>query len=64
MNGKNYWSGQKLTASGPGGVQEIFTFPFNLLSAATAGKRALVATQGFASRGLVTPDFVVPNGFL
>jgi hypothetical protein len=41
-----------------------FTFPNNLPSAATAGRRVLIATAGFAALGLVTPDFQVPNGFL
>ena len=33
-------------------------------SSATAGRRVLIATQGFAALGLVTPDYVVANGFL
>jgi hypothetical protein len=24
----------------------------------------LIATQGFAALGLVTPDYVIPNGFI
>jgi hypothetical protein len=39
-------------------------FPNNLSSSTTAGRRVLIATQGFALLGIVTPDFVVPNGFL
>jgi hypothetical protein len=42
----------------------VFTFPTGLPSSGTANKRVLVATQGFAALGLVTPDYVVPNGFL
>jgi hypothetical protein len=30
----------------------------------TANRRVLIATQAFAALGLVTPDYVVPNGFL
>jgi hypothetical protein len=30
----------------------------------TANTRVLIATQGFADLHLITPDFVVPNGFL
>ena len=30
----------------------------------TANKRVLIATQGFEALGLVTPDYVIPNGFL
>jgi hypothetical protein len=29
----------------------------------TSGRRVLFATQGFAALGIVTPDYVVPNGF-
>jgi hypothetical protein len=47
-----------------GSPNNTFNFPSNLPSSATAGKRVLVATQGFAALGIVTPDFVVPNGFL
>jgi len=30
----------------------------------TANTRVLIATTGFAALGIVTPDFVVPNGFV
>src|SRR5439155_10606362 len=29
----------------------------------TTGRRMLIGTQGFAALGIVTPDYVVPNGF-
>jgi hypothetical protein len=71
-DGENLWGGQVLVASG-GGVTHTFMFPnnlpggtcdnYNCTPAPTANKRALIATQGFAALGLVTPDFVVPNGF-
>ncbi len=35
-----------------------------MMPSPTANKRVLIATQGFAALGLITPDFVVPNGFL
>ena len=41
-----------------------FTFPSNLPSAATAGRRVLIGTQAFADLGLITPDYVVENQFL
>jgi len=62
-NGENFWAGQSLRATG-GGVTKTFTFPSNLPSSATAGRRVLVATQGFAALGIVTPDYMIPNGFL
>jgi len=30
----------------------------------TAFTRVLIATQGFAALGIVTPDYVIPNGFI
>jgi hypothetical protein len=62
-NGENFWAGQRLTSS-DGAVTNVFTFPSNLPSGITAGRRVLIATAGFAALGLVTPDYVVPNGFL
>jgi uncharacterized protein DUF5648 len=71
-DGENLWGGQALVATG-GGVTHTFTFPnnlpggtcdnYNCTPAPTANKRALIATQGFAALGILTPDFVVPNGF-
>jgi len=39
-----------------------FTFPANL-PGDTAGHRMLIGTQSFAALGIVTPDYIVPNGF-
>lgn len=61
-NGENFWSGRTLTST-HAGVSKVFQFPGNLPSN-TAGRRALIATEGFAALGLVTPDYVIPNGFL
>ena len=62
-NGENVWSGHTLTST-HAGVAKSFTFPSNLPSTATAGKRVLVGTQGLAALGFITPDFVVPDRFL
>ncbi len=62
-NGESFWQGQALTVT-QGGVTRSFTFPSNLPSSTTANKTVLVATQGFADLGIITPDFIVPNGFL
>ena len=56
--GENLWSGQSIRAA------QTYMFPTDLPKGATGGKRVLVATQGFAALGIVTPDYVVPNGFL
>jgi len=62
-DGQEFWTGHSLTSM-HGGTTSTFTFPHNLPRDHTAGTRALIATQGFVALGLITPDFVVPNGFL
>ena len=77
-NGENLLRGHAITSS-QGGVTQTYTFPNDLPGgddscdpygygytcslAPTANKRVLIATQGFAAMGLVTPDFTIPNGF-
>jgi len=60
---QNLFAGITLT-SGSGANRKTFVFPTNLPSSATAGKSVLIGTQGFAALGLVTPDYIIPNGFL
>jgi len=62
-NFENMWGGNTLIST-HAGVNKVFAFPNNLASTNTAGRRVLIATQGFAALGIVTPDFTVPNGFL
>jgi hypothetical protein len=71
-NGENLWAGHTLTNT-HAGVSRVFVFPNDLpggsggylmMPSPTADKRALIATQGFAALGLVTPDYVIQNGFL
>ena len=62
-NGENLWAGNTFTST-HAGVTRSFTFPANLPSSATGGKRVLIATQGFAALNLVAPNYVIPNGFL
>lgn len=62
QNGEHLWSGQMLTSSGNG--NKSITFMTNLPSSSTAGKRVLIATPGFAALGLVTPNYMIPSGFL
>ena len=57
-SGEHLWSGQGIVAG-----TNTFLFPTDLPSRVTGGKRVLIATQGFAALGIVTPDYVVPNGF-
>ncbi len=62
FGGQNLLAGLTLTST-HGGVTKTFFFPGNI-PPNTALKRVLIATQGFAALGLVTPDYVIPNGFL
>jgi len=62
-NGENFWTGHALVSMSAGGNKN-FPFPNDLANGQTANKRVLVATQGFAALGIVTPDYTMPNGFL
>ena len=59
-DGENFWRGITLRVNGGA----TLAFPTNLPSSDTAGKSVLVATQGFADLGLITPDFIMPANFL
>ena len=73
MNGQNLLGGHALLSTGAGGTS-TYTFPFDLpggscgyygcTMAQTARSHVLIATRGFAALGIVTPDYVVPDGFL
>ena len=41
-----------------------YQVPNDLPSNQTAGKRFLIASQGFADLGIITPDYVFPNRFM
>jgi len=73
-NGQNFFAGHTLTGTS-GGVTQTYVFPTNLpgggmndgygmSEAPTAFTHVLIATQGFATLGIVKPDYVIPNGFL
>lgn len=61
--GQNFLRGLSIT-SGSGANTKSFTFPNNLPSSNTGGTSVLIATEGFAQLGLVTPDYIVPNNFI
>jgi hypothetical protein len=72
FNGENFLSGHTFTST-QGGATQTYTFDKNLpggtggpygMSSPTAFSYVLLATQGFAQLGLVTPDYIIPNGFL
>jgi serralysin len=62
-NFEDQWAGQTITVA-LGGVTHTFSFPSNLPGEATANTSVLIATQGFADLGIVTPNYIVPAGFL
>jgi hypothetical protein len=61
--GENFWAGLSLIST-HAGVNKTVVVPANLPSALTAGRSVLIATQGFSALGVVTPDYVIPSGFL
>jgi len=73
LNGENFFSGNTFTST-QAGTTKTYTFMTDLpggsmggyggMPSPTAFTRVLIATQGFAALGLVTPDYVIPNGFL
>ena len=56
-------SGHTLTVT-LNSVVHTFTFPGNLPSSLTANTKVLLATQSFVTGGHITPDYIIPNGFL
>ncbi len=60
--GQQFVRGHQISAS-QNGVVHSFAFP-NDLPGDSANRKFLVATQGFQKLGVVTPDYVVPDGFL
>ncbi len=61
VSGEQFIGQHGLTATS-GGVTHSFVFPSDLVGN-TAGRTFIVATEGFAALGVLTPDYVVPNGF-
>lgn len=59
--GQQFLAEHSLSTSS-GGVTRSFTFPSGL-PGDTNNRSMLVGTEGFAALGVVTPDFIVPNGF-
>jgi serralysin len=62
-NGESFWNGKTITVT-QGSSTHTFTFPSDLPSTQTANTSVLLATQGFANLGVVTPNFIIPAGFL
>lgn len=63
QNFEQFLSGHTLTST-QGATTRTYTFPNDLPSGNTAGKRVLIATPGFATVAGVAPDYTVPAPFL
>ena len=63
-NGENFWFGNQLRTVNGVGTVKSFSFPANLPSSSTASRSVLIATPGFASRGLLAPDYTIPARFI
>jgi hypothetical protein len=64
FNGQEFLVGHSLFATPAMSMTQQFAFPRDLPSDNTAGTHVLIASQGFAALGIVTPDYVIPDGFI
>jgi hypothetical protein len=64
FNGENLLGVHSLQTNPQGGGISTFPFVSNLPSTLTANKRVLIASNGFAALGLITPDYTFANGFV
>jgi hypothetical protein len=64
LDGQNLLGGNSISVSQVGATTHSFMFTKDLPSIITHNTSVLIATQGFADLGIVTPDFIVPAGFL
>ncbi|HKU88029.1 MAG TPA: hypothetical protein VJV77_16965 [Casimicrobiaceae bacterium] len=63
-DGEGFWTGHQLETTSLADAKQEFTFRTDLPSQATASRKVLIATSGFAALNLVTPDYTIPNGFI
>ena len=63
-NDEHLFATQRITRTIAGAQFKAFVFPNDLPSKATASKYVLIATQSFAALGVITPDYIVPDGFV
>lgn len=61
-NGENFWNGHFLVSTNGSTTTSFATS--NLPSSSTANTHVLLATAGFQALTGITPNFVIPNGFL
>lgn len=60
---ESFWQGEEMMVM-QGDQTHIYEFPNDLPNRNTANTSVLLATQGFANLGIVTPDFIIPDNFL
>ena len=73
VNGESCWTDNPFTLT-HAAVPKTFMFPhdlpggssdmYGMMQSPTANRRVLIATPGFATLGLVVPDYTMPSGFL
>lgn len=63
FNNESFWEGEEIWVE-QGDLIHSLAFPSDLPSRNTANTSVLLATQGFANLGIVTPDFIIPDSFL
>jgi len=64
LDGQNFFKTHGITRTIAGSQFLSIPFPNDLPSQQTARKFVLIGTKSFAALGLITPDYVVPDGFV
>ena len=65
MDGQDLFKTHGMQRTSADGSQfKTFPFPKDLPSPSTARKFVLIGTQSFAALGLITPDYVMPDGYM
>ena len=59
FQGQDMLQGQAISSN-----SKVFNFLSNLPSSITAGKKFLIGTAGLAAASGVTPDYIIPDGFI
>ncbi|SEQ37115.1 calcium-binding protein [Nitrosomonas ureae] len=64
-DGQHEWAGEFINSGiTDGGRGKVFPVTTDLSSSSTNGKFVLLATQRFADLGIVTPDYIIPEGYI
>jgi len=64
-DGQHEWAGEVINSGISGPFRgRVFSFETDLPNSSTSGKSVLLATQSFADLNIVTPDYIIPEGFI